>query len=430
MRDLTKGSIIRLMLLFSLPILLGSLFQQAYNLVDIIIVGKKLGELSLSAVGSTTAVVSLMFNIINGLCTGFAIPVAKHYGANDMNKVRRTVAGMITYSAIITAVIMTLCIVFVEPLLTALNTPAEIFEQAKLYLTIVAGGLIVTLIYNLEANILRALGDSIVPLIILVISAVLNVGLDFLFIFGFGMGVDGAALATVIAQLISAIVCFVYLIRKCPFLKLGRSDFRLHGEEIKSLLASGLGMALMYSIVDIGSIVLQNGINGLGTGIISAHTAARKIFSFTIMPFSAISATLVTFVSQNLGAGKFDRIKKSIKYGLLIGYGWATLAVLIASIFSELKHKKAVNYLRINVPFYYALNTLLSLRCTLQGLGKSVVPIGASIVEMIWKIVTVVAVIPVCGYFGVCISEPIIWTASGLLVAVIAIKTLRAFEKA
>lgn len=405
MRDLTKGSIIRLMLLFSLPILLGSLFQQAYNLVDIIIVGKKLGELSLSAVGSTTAVVSLMFNIINGLCTGFAIPVAKHYGANDMNKVRRTVAGMITYSAIITALIMALCIVFVEPLLTALNTPAEIFEQAKLYLTIVAGGLIVTLIYNLE-------------------------------------GVDGAALATVIAQLISAIVCFVYLIRKCPFLKLGRSDFRLHGEEIKSLLASGLGMALMYSIVDIGSIVLQNGINGLGTGIISAHTAARKIFSFTIMPFSAISATLVTFVSQNLGAGKFDRIKKSIKYGLLIGYGWSTLAVLIVYLFGEqlvlmiapADNREiidtAVNYLRINVPFYYALNTLLSLRCTLQGLGKSVVPIGASIVEMIWKIVTVVAVIPVCGYFGVCISEPIIWTASGLLVAVIAIKTLRAFEKA
>ena len=317
------------MLLFSLPILLGSLFQQAYNLVDIIIVGKKLGELSLSAVGSTTAVVSLMFNIINGLCTGVAIPVAKHYGANDMNKVRRTVAGMITYSAIITAVIMALCIVFVEPLLTVLNTPAEIFEQAKLYLTIVAGGLIVTLIYNLEANILRALGDSVVPLIILVISAVLNVGLDFLFIFGFGMGVDGAALATVIAQLISAIVCFVYLIRKCPFLKLGRSDFRLHGEEIKSLLASGLGMALMYSIVDIGSIVLQNGINGLGTGIISAHTAARKIFSFTIMPFSAISATLVTFVSQNLGAGKFDRIKKSIKYGLLIGYTGQRLRCLL-----------------------------------------------------------------------------------------------------
>lgn len=409
MRDLTKGSIIRLMLLFSLPILLGSLFQQAYNLVDIIIVGKKLGELSLSAVGSTTAVVSLMFNIINGLCTGFAIPVAKHYGANDMNKVRRTVAGMITYSAIITAVIMALCIVFVEPLLTALNTPAEIFEQAKLYLTIVAGGLIVTLIYNLEANILRALGDSVVPLIILVISAVLNVGLDFLFIFGFGMGVDGAALATVIAQLISAIVCFVYLIRKCPFLKLGRSDFRLHGEEIKSLLASGLGMALMYSIVDIGSIVLQNGINGLGTGIISAHTAARKIFSFTIMPFSAISATLAVLIVYLFGE---------------------QLVLMIAPADNREIIDTAVNYLRINVPFYYALNTLLSLRCTLQGLGKSVVPIGASIVEMIWKIVTVVAVIPVCGYFGVCISEPIIWTASGLLVAVIAIKTLRAFEKA
>ena len=199
MRDLTKGSIIKLMLVFSLPILLGNLFQQAYNLVDVIIVGKHLGERSLSAVGSTTAVVSLMFNIINGLCTGFAIPVARHFGSNDVNKVRRSVAGMITYSALVAILIMLLCIVFVDPLLTALNTPIEIFDEAKRYLTIVAAGLAVTLLYNLEANILRALGDSVIPLIILVISSLLNVGLDFLFIFGFGMGVEGAALATVLA---------------------------------------------------------------------------------------------------------------------------------------------------------------------------------------------------------------------------------------
>ena len=421
MRDLTKGSIIRLMLLFSLPILLGSLFQQAYNLVDIIIVGKKLGELSLSAVGSTTAVVSLMFNIINGLCTGFAIPVAKHYGANDMNKVRRTVAGMITYSAIITAVIMALCIVFVEPLLTVLNTPAEIFEQAKLYLTIVAGGLIVTLIYNLEANILRALGDSIVPLIILVISAVLNVGLDFLFIFGFGMGVDGAALATVIAQLISAIVCFVYLIRKCPFLKLGRSDFRLHGEEIKSLLASGLGMALMYSIVDIGSIVLQNGINGLGTGIISAHTAARKIFSFTIMPFSAISATLVTFVSQNLGAGRRSRIGQSVRAALKIYFVWWLFVLAFTFLLGEPVLRlitgssdariisNAMLYLKISVPIIPPMAVLVILRNMLQGIRHTVEPLLASALELIGKVIFAVWLVPVWGYRAVCFCEPTTW---------------------
>ena len=441
MRDLTKGSIIKLMLMFSLPILLGSLFQQAYNLIDVIIVGKKLGELSLSAVGSTTAVVSLMFNIINGLCTGFAIPVARYYGSNDMNKVRKSIAGMITYSVLVAVLLMVLCIGFVDQLLSVLNTPKEIFDEAKNYLTIVAAGLAVTLVYNLEANVLRALGDSVIPLIILVISAVLNVALDFLFIFGFGMGVEGAAFATVLAQFISAVVCMIYLIKKCPFLKLRKSDFKLSGAEIKYLLSSGLGMALMYSIVDIGSIVLQNGINGLGTEIISAHTAARKIFSFTIMPFSAISATLVTFVSQNLGAGRIDRIKKSIKIGLLVGYLWSTIAVIAAFLFGEQLVMliapadnraiidTAVNYLKINIPFYYALTTLLSLRCTLQGLGNSVVPIAASIIEMIWKIITVISIIPLFDYFGVCISEPIIWVASGILVAIIAVHTIKQLEK-
>lgn len=441
MRDLTKGSIIKLMLMFSLPILLGSLFQQAYNLIDVIIVGKKLGELSLSAVGSTTAVVSLMFNIINGLCTGFAIPVARYYGSNDMNKVRKSIAGMITYSVSVAVLLMVLCIGFVDQLLSVLNTPKEIFDEAKNYLTIVAAGLSVTLVYNLEANVLRALGDSVIPLIILVISAVFNVALDFLFIFGFGMGVEGAAFATVLAQFISAVVCMIYLIKKCPFLKLKKSDFKLSGAEIKYLLSSGLGMALMYSIVDIGSIVLQNGINGLGTEIISAHTAARKIFSFTIMPFSAISATLVTFVSQNLGAGRIDRIKKSIKIGLLVGYLWSTIAVIAAFLFGEQLVMliapadnraiidTAVNYLKINIPFYYALTTLLSLRCTLQGLGNSVVPIAASIIEMIWKIITVISIIPLFDYLGVCISEPIIWVASGILVAIIAVHTIKQLEK-
>lgn len=436
MKDLTKGEILKPMIMFSLPILLGNVFQQAYNLIDIIIVGK-IGNLALSAVGSTTSVVSLLFNIINGLCTGFAISVSRHYGSGDYDKMRSTIAGMITYSAIATAFMMTVCLIFVNPLLRVLNTPDDIFEQAGAYLTIVVAGLAVTLIYNLEANILRAVGDSVLPLIILIISATLNVGLDMLFVFVFDMGVQGAALATVIAQLISATVCFIYLIKKCPFLKLRLSDFKFSKFGGAALIGAGAGMALMYSIVDIGSIVLQNGINGLGTGIISAHTAARKIFGFTILPFSAISATLVTFVSQNLGAGRFDRIKKSIKYGLLIGFAWATIAVVLIYVFGEQLVcmiisdnnaeviNTAVYYLRVNVPFYYALSVLLSLRCVLQGLGKSAVPIAASVIEMAWKIITVLLIIPVCGYFGVVISEPIIWIASGLLVTIIAIRTLK-----
>ena len=437
MRDLTKGNIIKVMFFFSLPILLGNVFQQAYNLADIIIVGKKLGDMSVSAVGSTASVVSLLFNIINGLCTGFAIPVSRHYGSGEQDKMRRNIAGMITFSGVTTAVLIIICTIFLNPLLTAINTPKEIFDEAGRYLSIVVLGLVVTTIYNLEANMLRAVGNSLVPLIILIISAALNVGLDLLFLYAFDMGVEGAALATVIAQFISAFVCFIYLVKKCPFLKPKLSDFKLNGNLLKPLLAAGLGMALMYSIVDIGSIVLQNGVNGLGAEIITAHTAARKLFGFSIMPFSAISATLVTFVSQNYGACQFDRIKKGIKYGLFIEWIWSTLAVIVVYLFgrhlalwivsgeSEYITNTVVEYLKINAPFYYALSVLLSLRCSLQGLGNSIFPIAASIIEMLWKIVTVVFIIPNYGYFGVCISEPIIWVASGLLVTIITIKLLK-----
>ncbi|MBP3923500.1 MAG: MATE family efflux transporter [Ruminiclostridium sp.] len=437
MRDLTKGNIIKVMFFFSLPILLGNVFQQAYNLADIIIVGKKLGDMSLSAVGSTASVVSLLFNIINGLCTGFAIPVSRHYGSGDQDKMRKNIAGMITFSGVTTAILIVICTIFLNPLLTAINTPKEIFDEAGRYLSIVVFGLVVTTIYNLEANMLRAVGNSVVPLIILIISALLNVGLDLLFLYVFEMGVEGAALATVIAQFVSASICFVYLIKKCPFLRPVLSDFRFQGGIIKPLLGAGLGMALMYSIVDIGSIVLQNGVNGFGPEIITAHTAARKLFGFSIMPFSAISATLVTFVSQNYGACKFDRIKTGIKYGIMIEWIWSTAAVIVVYLLSDKLPLLIVSgensfitgtvaeYLRINVPFYYALAVLLSLRCSLQGLGNSVFPIVASIIEMLWKIITVVFVIPSYGYFGVCISEPIIWVTSGILVTIITIKMLK-----
>ncbi len=437
MKELTKGSILKSMILFSLPILLGNVFQQTYNLIDIIVVGQCLGNESVSAVGATSPVVSLLFNIINGLCTGFAISVSRFYGSRSYDKMRKVIAEMITFSAITTIILILLCTVLKTPLLHLLNIPDEIIGQAGDYLSVVVFGLIVTLIYNLEANILRAVGNSVVPLIILIISAVLNVGLDFLFLYPLDMGVTGAALATVIAQLISAVVCFIYLIKKCPYLKLKISDFRPEFSISLPLLGAGFGMALMYSIVDIGSIVLQNGINGLGTSLISAHVASRKIFGFTIMPFSAISATLVTFVSQNRGAGQFDRIRKGIKYSLLLGIAWSTIAIVIIYIFAEQLItlvisssepeilQPSVMYLRINVPFYYALTILLSLRCTLQGLGNSIFPIIASVIEMVWKIITVAFIIPSIGYIGVCISEPIIWVVSGILVSVITIKTLK-----
>ncbi len=441
MKDLTKGSPIRLIIIFALPILLGSIFQQAYSFTDTIIIGQHLGKNSIAAVGATASVVSLMFSTVNGLVTGFSVIIAKNFGAGDHAEMRRAIARTILFAGTITALTIIGITCFITPLLNALDTPVTIFEEARSYLFIVAVGLVVTLIYNLESGILRAVGDSIIPLVILIISAVLNIILDLLFVCVFEWGVEGAAIATVLAQLISAIVCFVYLIKHRPFLIFKLKDFKFDRYEAFEMLGSGLGMALMYSIVDIGSIVLQNGINGMGEDVIAAHTAARKILSLLLMPFSAVGATLVTYCGQNRGAGKYSRIKLGIRDGLIISFGWCTLAIILiylAGIFlvqlilpnaGEFITSTALKYLKINVLFFYPLAVLLGVRASLQGMGQSIVPIIASIIELLWKVCTVAFMIPRLGYFGVILSEPIIWTVCGIMIGIVAIFSLRRLPK-
>lgn len=459
MKDLTCGKPIKLIVLFALPLLFGNLFQQAYNLADIVIIGKNLGNDSIAAVGATAPLVSLMFNIINGLVTGFSIIVAKNFGAGEHDEMRRTIARMLTFAAAVTAALILFATVFIDSLMRLLDVRDDILAEAKSYLFIVALGLVVTLLYNFEASILRAVGDSVIPLIILIISTVLNIGLDLLLVCVFKTGVVGAALATVAAQAISAVVCLVYLIRRRPMLLVKRKDFTFTTQSTKELFGAGLGMALMYSIVDIGSIVLQNGINGFGKDIITAHTAARKIFSLTIMPYSAVSATLVTYCSQNRGAGKYSRIRRGIRDSLIIMFVWSAIAIatvffagntLIGMIVSSEGDNAAsiidtgVLYMKWAVPFYFALAALLGLRSALQGLGKSLVPIICSVIELLWKIVTVVVMIPffggsngsvggtvkeIGGYFGVVISEPIVWTVCAIIIGIIAWDTLRKMPK-
>ena len=459
MKDLTRGKQLKLILLFALPILLGNVFQQAYSLADIVIIGKNLGNDSIAAVGATAPLVSLMFNIINGLVTGFAIIVAKNFGAGDLDEMRRTIARMLTFSAAVTAVLIVISTVFIDFLLKLLDVSEDIFDQARSYLFIVALGLVVTLLYNFEAGILRAVGDSVIPLVILIISTVLNIGLDLLLVTVFKTGVVGAALATVAAQAISAVVCLIYLVKRRKMLLVKKSDFVFTARSSAELLSAGLGMALMYSIVDIGSIVLQNGINGFGEDIITAHTAARKIFGFTIMPFSAVCATLVTYCSQNRGAGKFSRIRRGIRDSMIIMFVWASIAFALVYLAGDFLVGMIVSpdgensgaiidtgvlYMKWAVPFYYALAALLGLRSALQGLGKSLVPIICSVFELLWKIVTVVAIIPlfggnngtvggtiqeIGGYFGVVISEPIIWTVCAVVIAIITGVTLHRLPK-
>ncbi len=456
MKDLTRGRPLALIMGFALPVLLGNLFQQAYNLADIIIIGQNLGNDSIAAVGSVTPVVSLLFSMINGLVTGFAVVVAKNFGAQKLDEMRRTIARMMLFAAGLTLLIVVGVSVFIDPLLHALDTSDAIFGEARDYLFIVTLGLAATLVYNFEAGVLRAVGDSVVPLVVLMISTALNIGLDLLLVAVFRLGVVGAAAATVAAQAVSAGLCLIYLIKRRRFLIVKRGDFVFTAESSKELLSAGVGMALMYSVVDIGSVVLQNGINGFPDEIVAAHTAARKIFSLMIIPCSSVCATLVTYCSQNFGAGSVVRIKKGIRDGLLIMYVWAVLAILIVYIFgnalcgmiiadadtaagAEIVNT-SVLYLKWNVPFFLTLVILLGLRSSLQGLGKSIPPIICSVIELTWKIVTVVVMVPVFGgkngepgdsiekvggYFGIILSEPIIWTVCAVFIGIVASIELR-----
>ena len=421
MKDLTKGSITRLMIGFAVPILIGSIFQQLYGIIDTKVVSEKLGEEALAAVGAVSPVYNLIIGFAIGLTSGFSIIVARYFGANDMEKMRKSVAGTLMLGLVISAVFTAFSLIFIKPILEILNTDKDLIPGALDYINIIFFGITITMIYNMLSGILRALGDTKAPLVFLAISSVVNVFLDYAMVDKFG--IKGAAWATVISQVLSAIMCIVYIIVKCPVLRLKKQDFKIKFSLLKQLFSSGFAMGFMLSFVDIGTVALQSAINSFDdTHIVAAHTAARKISGFLMMPYGAISATVSTFCSQNLGAGKIDRIKKGIKNSILVGWAWSAFVVIFA--FTPLCKwtlnwlmgtdmpealSIAIYYLKINTPFYFILAVLLLLRCAMQGLSRGVVPVVSSFIELVGKLVIAFLFAPMLGYFGVAISEPIIW---------------------
>lgn len=443
MKDLTKGPIIKLLLYFSLPILLGNVLQQFYNLGDTIIVGRTLGINDLAAIGATSSIVEMLFSLANGFTVGFSILTSIAFGAKDENRLKEVIAKGIFLCAILTVILTTLALIFIRPALLLLHTPADIIEQSLSYVRVIIFGIIITITYNMIANTLRALGNSLFPLIALAISSMLNLAFDLFFIRVLHMGIMGAGIATLLAQMISVIVCFLYIIKKCPIMHVKKEHFFASNVSLLDLFASGAGMALMYSIVSTGSIILQGGINSLGTDTIAAHTAARKIASLCMMPFATMSAALVTFTSQNLGAGKPERIKEGLIKALGIAFIWGFLAmILIHLLGSQLVSlitsnanpyvlKTAVQYLKINVnlPFYCFLAILCFFRSSLQGLGQKVIPIIGSITEMTGKAVFVFLFVPKLGYQAVCYCEPILWIICSFIVLFPMAKFFRQTKK-
>lgn len=421
MKDMTKGSPLKIIFLFSLPILFGSVFQQFYNMADTMMVGKILGIDALAAMGATAPLFGLVMSLAIGLVMGFSILVAQYFGAQKMDHMRKAIANMFMLS-LVCGVIITICFcLMTDAMLEVLDTPAEIIGMSKSYLIILFAGTLITIFYNFGACVLRAVGDSKTPLYFLIFSSLVNIALDYLFIAIFHMGIAGAAIATLIAQGLSVILCLWYMVKKYPFLIPKKSDCVFPRAMIRDQLGMGISMGLMNSIVSIGSVVLQSAVNSLGSVVIAGHTASRKLSEMFMQPIASLGMAATTFASQNYGAKQYERIREGIKKTNLLG-GIVSLAVILISwtcieylvrLFVDVTEvevmETAAYYMRINSLFYMALVMVLTYRNVLQGFGQKTVPIFTSILEMVVKCVVTFTLAPVLGYTGIAIAEPIAW---------------------
>lgn len=426
-RDMTEGKPLTLILQFCIPMLIGNLFQQFYNMVDSMIVGKFVGVDALAAVGSTGAVNFLVIGFVTGCASGFAIPVAQRFGAGDYSAMRKHTANAFYISVIITVVMTTLTMIFTRDMLVLTKTPDDIIDYAYDYIIIIFGGIAVTMLYNILASILRALGDSRTPLIFLAIASLLNVALDFLFVVGLKMECAGAGWATVIAQAVSAVLCLIYMKRKYPILTFAKSELKPEGQCCGTLLKIGLPMAFQFSITAIGSIILQTAVNSLGSGIVAAVTAANKIQMIAMQPMETMGVTLATYGGQNLGAGKIPRIKQGIRESTIVtliysAAAFAAVALLgqyIALLFIDADQTAILGdvktFLRINGMFYPVLAILFILRNSLQGLGYSLLPMMAGVCELAARTAVAFLLVGHFGYMAICIASPTAWIAAVIL---------------
>ena len=419
--DLMHGPIFQRLVIFMLPIFVSNLFQQLYNTVDTMIVGNVLGDTALAAIGSCGSIYELLVGFGLGIGNGLAIVAARSYGAQDDDLLKKTVAGSLVIGLIASLCITLAGAVGLRPLLVLLDTPAEILEEAYSYIIVIDYGVIIMFAYNLCAGLLRAIGNSFMPLVFLLLSSGLNILLDLLFIAKMGMGVQGAAVATVISQGVSVLLCILYVFAKVKLLLPEKKHFKVGQHLYWELFSQSISMGLMSSIVSAGSVVLQYGINGLGTLVIAGHTAARKMFMFTDMPLLSMASAGSTFVSQNCGAGQPDRVRKGMKEIYLYSVVVAVLAVLlmraaapwmvafVSGSSEPVVLENGARYLLWNAPFYAVLGVLLSTRYALQSLGNKVLPLFSSVIELVGKIIFVLLLIPKFAYNAVILCEPIIW---------------------
>lgn len=420
-KDMTVGSPMKLILGFSVPLLFGFLFQQFYNLMDTLIVGRFLGVDALAAVGSTGALNFLIIGFCMGVCNGFALPLAHRFGAGDYRGLRAFMMNAVYLAVVFAAVMTVVTVVFCRPILKLMQTPENIIDGAYSYIVIIFIGIPVTYLYNLVAGIIRSLGDSKTPVVFLVLASVLNIALDIVFIVGFHTGVSGAALATVISQGVSGVGCLIYSWKKFDILHPDAKERSVNYSYMKTLCGMGVPMGLQYSITAIGSVILQSAVNTLGSDAVASMTAGSKIGMFFCCPFDALGSTMATYGGQNVGAKKLDRISAGLKSSSVLGIGYSVLAFGILALtgrqlalfFVESAETQVIDnvylFLLINSAFYIPLAFVNIVRFLIQGMGYSKFAILAGVCEMVARALVGFGFVPVFGFPAACFASPVAW---------------------
>lgn len=424
MRDMTSGSPAKLILGFFVPMVFGLLFQQLYNMVDTIIVGKYLGVQALASVGSTGSVNFMIIGFCMGVCNGFAIPVAQKFGERNYSLLRRFAANgawlSVIFSLSMTLIVCVLC----RRILVWMNTPADIIDGAYAYIFVIFLGIPATYLYNMVSGIIRSLGDSRTPLIFLIMSSVLNVGLDLFFIIVLRMGVAGAAWATVVAQAVSGICCLAFMAKRFEILRMTREEAAPDKGIMIALCNMGIPMGLQYSITAIGSIIVQVAVNGLGSMAVAAVTAGSKISMFFCCPFDALGSTMATYGGQNIGARKLDRISEGLKAAVLMGAAYSVVALVVLIFYGDVISLLFLDadqveilyqvrqFLVINAAFFFPLVLVNTVRFLIQGMGYSKLAVLAGVCEMAARSVAGFCLVPFFGYLAVCFASPLAWIAA------------------
>lgn len=426
-KDMTTGSPMKLIISFFIPLMLGTLFQQFYSMVDAIVVGKFVGVNALAGVGATGSINFLIIGFANGVCSGFGIMFGQSFGAKDYRAMRNYIANAIYLSIVIAVVLTPVTMLLARPVLVWMNTPAEIIEDAYLYIVIIFAGLAVTMMYNSASAILRAIGDSRTPLYVLIASSAINIALDLLFVLVFKMGVAGVAVATVVAQGVSGIVCYIYMFKRYEVLKFSHIEWRRDFRKMKRLLCVGLPMALQFSITAIGSMIMQVAVNGLGAASVAAMTAASKINLIFGGALETIGIAMSTYCSQNMGAKQYKRIRRGVTSGNILACIFAVIFCVIirlfgaqiALLFIDASETAIIgdilSFLNMTSMFYPVLGILFILRNSIQGMGYGFLPMFAGLFELIGRAFVAFGLVGKYGFYGVTLANPCAWVAADIL---------------